>query len=352
MTCTLSEVTSKEMNSKCLIKTVESSCGEERRNLLLSFQRACSNYDTVEKEIRLNALLRHYVHHNQFRLADRLISTTYPEIGKRPCAELTHAALSMSSHSQSARFFFYMAVVKAIKLEYSTALSCILQSLREANSHALGFRVIVSKFGIVVKLLAGEVPERSTFFANELNPFLLPYSALVTCVHNGELSSFQPLLAQYEEVFETDGTLSLIHRVRHSVIKMALKRIVKCYARISLKDLATKLNLEHAQDAEHIACKAIHDQVIEAYLDHSTQSLVSLGTEYDSSCFSSMKEFQKRIKTCDAIRTQSLRSMTYNISESEDEKKFEELRKTIEESTKELVKALESGFDFDSEDEF
>lgn len=40
------------------------------------------------------------------------------------------------------------------------------------------------------------------------------------------------------------------------------------YSRISLADIAMKLQLDSPQDAEYIIAKAIRDGVIEASLDH------------------------------------------------------------------------------------
>jgi len=40
------------------------------------------------------------------------------------------------------------------------------------------------------------------------------------------------------------------------------------YSRISLADIAAKLQLDSPQDAEYIIAKAIRDGVIEASLDH------------------------------------------------------------------------------------
>lgn len=53
------------------------------------------------------------------------------------------------------------------------------------------------------------------------------------------------------------------------------------YSRISLADIAAKLQLDSPQDAEYIIAKAIRDGVIEASLDHEEgymQSKVKLKT--------------------------------------------------------------------------
>ena len=57
-------------------------------------------------------------------------------------------------------------------------------------------------------------------------------------------------------------------RLRHNVIKTGIRMISLSYSRISLADIAMKLQLDSPQDAEYIIAKAIRDGVIEASLDH------------------------------------------------------------------------------------
>jgi 26S proteasome regulatory subunit N3 len=69
-------------------------------------------------------------------------------------------------------------------------------------------------------------------------------------------------------VFRADGTHNLITRLHHNVIRTGLRRINLAYSRISLKDVATKLHMASAADAECIIAKAIRDGGIDAVIDH------------------------------------------------------------------------------------
>ena len=57
--------------------------------------------------------------------------------------------------------------------------------------------------------------------------------------------------------FKADRTFTLILRLHHNVIKTAIRRISLAYSRISLADVAAKLNLESPKDAEYIIAKVI-----------------------------------------------------------------------------------------------
>lgn len=59
------------------------------------------------------------------------------------------------------------------------------------------------------------------------------------------------------------------------MIKTGVRMISVSYSSISLAEIAQKLHLESAEDAEYIAAKAIRDGVIEAVLDHKAGTMSS-----------------------------------------------------------------------------
>jgi len=85
------------------------------------------------------------------------------------------------------------------------------------------------------------------------------------------MDNFKALLAKYQGLFHQDKNLTLIQRLRHTVIKFGLKKINISYSKISIKDIAKKLSLDSVEETEQIVAKAIRDGVIEAILDHDNQ---------------------------------------------------------------------------------
>ena len=57
--------------------------------------------------------------------------------------------------------------------------------------------------------------------------------------------------------FKEDRTFTLILRLHHNVIKTAIRRISLAYSRISLKDVAKKLDLGTSDNPDHIAAEYI-----------------------------------------------------------------------------------------------
>jgi len=77
-------------------------------------------------------------------------------------------------------------------------------------------------------------------------------------------------------VFQADKNLTLVQRLKHTVIKFGLKKINISYSKILLSDIRAKLSLESNVETEQIVAKAIRDGVIEATLSHDNQYMQSL----------------------------------------------------------------------------
>ena len=89
-----------------------------------------------------------------------------------------------------------------------------------------------------------------------------------TAVRVGDLQKFNAVLSTHTKTFTADSNYSLILRLRHNVIKTALRTISLSYSSIPLSLISQKLNLDSEEDAEYIVAKAIRDGVITARVDH------------------------------------------------------------------------------------
>ena len=85
----------------------------------------------------------------------------------------------------------------------------------------------------------------------------------------GDVNAFNAVVKQYAATFQADRTFTLVLRfvvpnamhnsqpcsLRHNVIKTGLRLICLSYQRISLADIAQKLNMDSAEDAQYIVAK-------------------------------------------------------------------------------------------------
>lgn len=83
--------------------------------------------------------------------------------------------------------------------------------------------------------------------------------AFVSAVRTGNLKNFGQVLENYGAKFQSEGTYSLIVRLRHNVIKTGVRMISLSYSRIFLADVSQKLLLDSPEDAEYIVAKVCDD---------------------------------------------------------------------------------------------
>ncbi|CAL1589155.1 unnamed protein product [Knipowitschia caucasica] len=255
-------------------------------------------HDTDGQAVLLNLLLRNYLEFNLYDQAEKLVSkSVFPEV---------------ANNNEWARYLYYTGRIKAIQLEYSEARRTLTNALRKAPQHtAVGFKQTVHKLLIVVELLLGEIPERLQFRQPSLKRSLHPYFLLTQAVRMGNLAKFNQVLEQFGEKFQTDGTYTLIIRLRHNVIKTGVRMISLSYSRISLSDIAQKLQLDSPEDAEFIVAKAIRDGVIEASINHEKGFVQSKETMDIYGTREPQLAFHQRISFCLDIHNMSVKAMRF-----------------------------------------
>uniref|UniRef100_A0AAY4C4F1 26S proteasome non-ATPase regulatory subunit 3 n=1 Tax=Denticeps clupeoides TaxID=299321 RepID=A0AAY4C4F1_9TELE len=259
---------------------------------------ATLRHDADGQATLLNLLLRNYLQYNLYDQAEKLVSKSiFPEL---------------ANNNEWARYLYYTGRIKAIQLEYSEARRTLTNALRKAPQHtAVGFKQTVHKLLIVVELLLGEIPDRLQFRQPSLKRSLMPYFLLTQAVRTGNLAKFNQVLDQFGEKFQTDGTYTLIIRLRHNVIKTGVRMISLSYSRISLADIAQKLQLDSPEDAEFIVAKAIRDGVIEASINHEKGYVQSKETMDIYGTREPQLAFHQRISFCLDIHNMSVKAMRF-----------------------------------------
>ncbi|KAF9614431.1 hypothetical protein IFM89_018576 [Coptis chinensis] len=84
------------------------------------------------------------------------------------------------------RYLFYLGKIRTIQLEYTDAKESLLQAARKASASALGFRVQCNKWAVIVRLLLGEIPERTNLTGGMLVPVEGPDSLMFALEINPE----------------------------------------------------------------------------------------------------------------------------------------------------------------------
>ncbi|NWU72338.1 PSMD3 ATPase, partial [Pterocles burchelli] len=324
---------------------------------------ATLRHDADGQATLLNLLLRNYLHYNLYDQAEKLVSkSVFPE---------------QANNNEWARYLYYTGRIKAIQLEYSEARRTMTNALRKAPQHtAVGFKQTVHKLLIVVELLLGEIPDRLQFRQPSLKRSLMPYFLLTQAVRTGNLAKFNQVLDQFGDKFQADGTYTLIIRLRHNVIKTGrrsrrgvwgprcgrpclaggltpvppagVRMISLSYSRISLADIAHKLQLDSPEDAEFIVAKAIRDGVIEASINHEKGYVQSKEMIDIYSTREPQLAFHQRISFCLDIHNMSVKAMrfppkSYNKDLESAEERREREQQDLE-FAKEMAEDDDDGF--------
>ncbi|KAM0942449.1 putative proteasome component (PCI) domain, 26S proteasome regulatory subunit [Dioscorea sansibarensis] len=304
------------------------SLAEIRGKLLELHRMATLRRDELGQETLLNLLLRNYLHYNLYDQAEKLRS-------KAPRFEA-------HSNQQFCRYLFYLGKIRTIQLEYTDAKESLLQAARKAPIAARGFRIQCNKWAIIVRLLLGEIPERTVFMQKGMKKALSPYFELTNAVRIGDLELFKTVAEKFSSTFSSDRTHNLIVRLRHNVIRTGLRNISIAYSRISLADVARKLRLDSENpvaDAESIVAKAIRDGAIDATIDHANGWMVSKETGDVYSTNEPQFAFNSRIAFCLNMHNEAVRALRFPPN-SHKEKESADKRRERQQQEQELAKHI------------
>jgi 26S proteasome regulatory subunit N3 len=155
----------------------------------------------------------------------------------------------------------------------------------------------------------GEIPSRQVFNTAEYQKHLSPYFQIVQCAKSGDMEKFRQLITQYQKVFQADKNLTLVQRLRHTVIKFGLKKINISYSKISIPDIKKRLGLDSVEETEHIVAKAIRDGVIDAVLNHDKQWMESLPITDVYASNDPQIMLDKRIRFCMDLHNDAIKGL-------------------------------------------
>ncbi|KAE8668329.1 putative 26S proteasome non-ATPase regulatory subunit 3 [Hibiscus syriacus] len=226
------------------------------------------------------------------------------------------------------------------KLDNSIGVQGLLQASRKVLVAALGFRVQCNKWTIIVRLLLGEIPERTVFMQKSMEKALRPYFELKNAVRIGGLELFKSVAEKFSSTFSSDRAHNLFVRLWHNVIRTGLRNLSISYSRVSLNDVAKKLRLDTIADAESItakATKAIKDGAIDATLDQSNGCMLS--KETGDSTTEPQTSFNSRIAFCFNMHNEAVHALRFPPN-SHREKDSAEERRERKQKEQELAKHI------------
>lgn len=277
--------------------------------MITAYRTACLELDEETQVTLINCILRFYINNNSYEQAKNFLSKSkYLE--------------NVSAH-EDARHLYYLGRINCVHMNYSDAYANLINCLRKAPDQSAGFIATVEKLLMIVELLMGEIPDISKY--NKL-PLIAPYVLLLRSVKKGDLGEFSQVSEKYKKIFFNDKNYNLIKRLRLIVIKVGLRRINLSYSRISIKDIAEKLNLGSEKETKLIIMKAIRDGVFLATINNDTGVVESEEITDVYSTFEPQKAFYRRIDFLNNIYGEAMKAIKYPDNKDSKKKKDDALQ--------------------------
>lgn len=110
---------------------------------------------------------------------------------------------------------------------------------------------------------------------------------------------------------QKDETYTLISRLAHQVVKAGLRKLQLSYSRLSLTDVAQRLGLASAQQAELVVAKAVRDGVLDATIHHKEGYIQSHDLTNVYATKEPAEAFHRRIAYCLTTHNDAVRAMRY-----------------------------------------
>lgn len=287
-------------------------------------------------------ILRSFILSNNYKAAEDFVAS----VKKLP---------ESASNNDWARWYYYLGRIEAIKglgvNNYKNALNYFEFALRKAPQNgAIGFKQELNKWIVLVKLLVGEIPDRSLFRTKELHDVLMPYLRLSQAVRLGDVAGFMKIKEEFESRFEKDKTTTIVERIHQSVIRTAIRQISLTYSRIFIRDVAVKLQSSSVEDAHDTVMKSINEGILKAEIitndkEFGGQPYVKFGEsngQYRGT--EPQREFDKRINELLKLYNHAIKALRYPDNRNPEIETIEQQRKREQEAL-ELAAAEEEDDD-------
>lgn len=303
-----------------------------RSELLLALRTSTIKHDDETSGSLITLILRNYILSHDYSQASNFIEKI--ELPKNV------------SNSIESRYYFYLAKVNSIQLNYSDSHEFVITAIRKApqTQNAIGFLQAAYKLNVLIELLTGDIPELSFFQKPGFEKVLKPYQEITKAVKLGDLKIFNETLVKYRDSLIRDDNYSLVTRLRSNVIKTGIRIISLSYTRISLKDICIKLHLDNESSAEYIVSKAIRDGVIDAQINHQKGYVESNEIKNVYSTNQPQDQFNQRINFVNSLHNDSVKAMRYppSVNRSDDPS---QKNTDSQDDEAELINALQEDFD-------
>lgn len=169
-------------------------------------------------------------------------------------------------------YFYYGGCIYGAMKQYDSALFFFEQALT-VPAFVLSQIMIESykKFILISLICKGKLlnlPKyTSRLVINQIKPLCANYHELASAFTNFDSEKLTLLCQKYQSSFEADKNTGLIKQLQHSFYKKNIQKLTKTFITLSLSDMALKVKLSSAKEAEIYMLNMIKDRDIFATIN-------------------------------------------------------------------------------------
>lgn len=235
-------------------------------------------FDSNSGRIRVNQLttvhsdlLKLSLASKNFSLALELMSREILDINKSPTSQFDSKYLL--------GYFYYSGCIYASLKHYDNALFAFEQVLSVPATALSQIMIEAYKKFILISLISKgklqQLPKyTSRIVLNQIKPLCASYHELATAFVNYEQDKLNSLCQKYHDSFEADRNGGLVKQLQNASYKKNIQKLTKTFITLSLADMALKVKLPTAKDAENLMLNMIKDGEIFATINQKDGNLI------------------------------------------------------------------------------
>jgi len=237
-------------------------------------------------------------------------------------AEVTEiSTCGQDAHAQTKLFilyYYYGGLIYLTLKEYNKALfffQVVMTTPAMVVSHIM--KETYAKYITVSLIVHSKViplPHYvSPIVSRALKPLNTPYTDLASAFITNDSDRLRAVINKHQQMYQRHNNLGLVKQVSHALTRNNIQRLTKTFITLSLADMASRVKLADANEAEMYILEMIEDGTIHASID-SNAGMVSFHNDPEG--FSSpemLKVIDEQVRKCVALN-ESLETMDRDIS--------------------------------------
>ena len=177
-------------------------------------------------------------------------------------------------------YFYYAGCIQATMKQYQAAVFFLEQVLTVPAVAVSQIMIESYKKILLIGLISkGKLPSlpkyTSRIVLSQIKPMCALYHEIASAYVNYDLDKLNSLCQKYEESLQVDNNRGLVKQLQQSFYKKNIQKLTKTFITLSLADMALKVKLPSAKEAEIYMLNMIKDGEIFATINQKDGKILN-----------------------------------------------------------------------------